>query len=261
MMLARTTRGKRQALGMSLDSVPVHGASCVVRSSGSCAEAIAFAVVCVAAAGCHRSQSASFNAAAPARTVLRDPSNAFWQTRAPDRFFVRFETTKGAFVVGAVRAWAPRGVDRFYQLVRSGYFDDSRFSRVRAGYIVQFGIAGDPAIAQRWRDQRIGDDSVRHTNARGTCAFAMTGPDTRTTQIYINLRDNPQLDAQGFAPIGSVVRGMDVVDRLNSEYGETAGGGMRGGKQGPVFEGGNDYLDRNYPRLDHLIRATIVRAP
>lgn len=174
---------------------------------------------------------------------------------------MRVETTKGDFVIEAHRDWAPRGVDRLYQLVRAGYYDDSRFSRVRAGYIVQWGIAGDPAVAQRWRDQRIADDSVRHTNARGTIAYAMTGPDTRTTQLYINLRDNTQLDVQGFAPLGQVARGMDVVDRLNAEYGESAGGGMRGGKQGPVFEGGNAYLDRTYPRLDRLIRAEIVHGP
>jgi len=221
---------------------------------------IAAAIACLAAGGCRGSAPGPANAPAPG-AVLADPSSAFWATRAPDRFFVRIETTKGAFVIEAHRAWAPRGADRFYQLVKAGYFDDSRFSRVRAGYIAQFGIAGDPRVAQRWRDQRIADDSVRHTNARGTIAFAMTGPDTRTTQLYINLRDNAQLDAQGFAPIGIVVGGMDVVDRLNAEYGEAAGGGMRGGKQGPVFAGGNAYLDRVYPRLDRLVRAAIVRAP
>lgn len=196
-----------------------------------------------------------------AHAALRDPSNAYWTTRAPQRFFVRFETTKGAFVIDVHRDWAPRGADRFYQLVQSGFFDDSRFYRVRAGYIVQFGIAGDPAIAQRWRDQRFPDDSVRHTNLRGVVAYAMTGPDTRTTQIYINLRDNTQLDAQGFSPIGELVRGMDVVDALYAGYGETSGGGMRNGKQAPMFEQGNAYLDRNYPKLDHLRRAVVVRAP
>lgn len=196
-----------------------------------------------------------------AHAALRDPSNAYWTTRAPERFFVRFETTKGAFVIEVHRDWAPRGADRFYQLVQSGFFDDSRFYRVRAGYIVQFGIAGDPAIAQRWRDQRFPDDSVRHTNLRGVVAYAMTGPDTRTTQIYINLRDNTQLDAQGFSPIGEVVRGMDVVDALYAGYGETSGGGMRNGKQAPMFEEGNAYLDRNYPKLDHLRRAVVVHAP
>lgn len=213
------------------------------------------------AVGCHRSAAVPPNGPAPVRAALADPSSSFWTTRAPNRFFVRFATTKGDFVVEAHRDWSPHGVDRLYQLVRAGYYDDSRFSRVRAGYIVQWGIAGDPAVAQRWRDQRIADDSVRHTNTRGTIAFAMTGPNTRTTQLYINLRDNPQLDPQGFSPLGTIVRGMDVVDRLNAEYGETSGGGMRAGKQGLVFEGGNAYLDRNYPRLDHLVRAEIVHGP
>ncbi len=223
--------------------------------------AVARTAACIVAMGCHGSATVPPNGPAPVRAALADPSSSFWTARAPNRFFVRFQTTKGDFVIEAQRDWSPRGVDRLYQLVRAGYYDDSRFSRVRAGYIVQWGIAGDPAVAQRWRDQRIPDDSVRHTNARGTIAYAMTGPNTRTTQLYISLRDNPQLDAQGFSPLGLVVRGMDVVDRLNSEYGETAGGGMRAGKQGPVFEGGNAYLDRNYPRLDHLVRADIVDGP
>ncbi|HEX6808439.1 MAG TPA: peptidylprolyl isomerase [Gemmatimonadaceae bacterium] len=221
----------------------------------------ALAGACIVAMGCHGSAAVPPNGPAPVRNALADPSSSFWTTRAPNRFFVRFQTTKGDFVIEAHRDWSPHGVDRLYQLVRAGYYDDSRFSRVRAGYIVQWGIAGDPAVAQRWRDQRIPDDSVRHTNARGTIAYAMTGPNTRTTQLYISLRDNPQLDAQGFSPLGVVERGMDVVDRLNAEYGETAGGGMRAGKQGPVFEGGNAYLDRNYPRLDHLVRAEIVDGP
>lgn len=215
------------------------------------------------ASACHGSPGAKPIATTPtpAHDALRDPTSAFWSTRAPREFFVRFETTKGPFVMDVHRDWAPRGADRLYQLVQAGFFDDSRFYRVRAGYIVQFGIAGDPAIAQRWRDQRIPDDSVRHTNARGVVGYAMTGPDTRTTQLYINLRDNAQLDGQGFSPIAEVVRGMEVVDALYSAYGETSGGGMRNGKQGPMFEGGNAYLDEHYPRLDHLLRAVVVGAP
>lgn len=199
-------------------------------------------------------------AAGDPRAALRDPSSPLWRAAAPDTFVARFETTRGAFTIAVYRAWAPRGADRFYQLVRAGFFDDSRFYRVLEGYIVQFGIAGDPAIAQRWRGRRIDDDSVRHANVRGTVGFAMTGPDTRTTQVYINLRDNSRLDAQGFAPIGLVRDGMDVVDRLNAEYGEHAGGGVRAGHQDSLFASGNAYLDRAFPRLDHLVRATIVDA-
>jgi len=260
-MPARTRRSKHAGVGRMTGQRAGPFASCVVRSPAVTRWAIVPASACIAALGCHGPAAAPPNGAIPVRSALADPTNVFWTTRAPSRFLVRVETTKGDFVIEAHRDWSPHGVDRLYQLVRAGYYDDSRFSRVRAGYIVQWGIAGDPAIAQRWRNERIPDDRVRHTNARGTIAYAMTGPDTRTTQLYINLRDNPQLDAQGFSPVGTVVRGMDVVDRLNAEYGETAGGGMRAGKQGAVFAGGNAYLDRNYPRLDHLVRAEIVRGP
>jgi cyclophilin family peptidyl-prolyl cis-trans isomerase len=158
------------------------------------------------------------------------------------------------FVVEARRAWAPRGADRLYALARAGFFDDSRFFRVRAGFIVQFGIAGDPAVAGVWRAAAIPDDPVRRSNTRGAMSYAMTGPNTRTTQLFINLADNRRLDAEGFAPLGVVVEGMDVVERLYAGYGEAAGGGMRGGQQAPIFERGNAYLDRAYPRLDRLHR-------
>lgn len=179
---------------------------------------------------------------------------------APGVVRIRFETTKGAFVLEAHRDWAPRGVDRLYELVTSGFFDDSRFFRVRAAYIMQFGVAGKPALAQRWRHRTIADDSVRQSNLRGAFAFAMTGPNTRTTQVYINLVDNPQLDAQGFAPLGKVVEGMDVVDRLYSGYGENSGGGMRAGRQDKLFAEGNAWLDREFPLLDRLISAKVISA-
>lgn len=156
------------------------------------------------------------------------------------------------------REWAPQGADRVYELVRSGFFDDSRIFRVRAGFIAQFGIAGDPRVEARWVANTIPDDPVRESNVRGTIAFAMTGPNTRTTQLYINLADNHRLDAQGFAPLGRVVEGMDVVDRFYAGYAEEAGGGMRGGKQGPVIAGGNAFLDRAFPQLDRILRARLV---
>jgi cyclophilin family peptidyl-prolyl cis-trans isomerase len=193
---------------------------------------------------------------------LTHPDNPYWTQTAPAVFRVRFETSKGEFVIEAHHTWAPLGVDRFYNLVRAGYFDDSRFFRVREGYIVQFGIAGDPNVAAIWRNQAIKDDPPTQSNIRGTVAYAMTGPDTRTTQLYINLGDNLRLDSQGFVPIGRVTSGMEVVDRLYSGYGETAGGGMRGGNQGKIFEGGNAYLDSAFPRLDKLMRARIdLRSP
>jgi len=157
------------------------------------------------------------------------------------------------------RAWAPKGVDRFYNLVRAGYYDDSRFFRVRKDFIVQFGISGNPEVNAIWKDIRIKDDSVIQSNHEGYFAFAMTGPHTRTTQIYINLADNSRLDVQGFSPLGKVTEGMDVVKKLYSGYDENAGGGMRGGKQGKMMEGGNAYLDKNFPLLDTLIKIEIVK--
>lgn len=192
------------------------------------------------------------------RTVLLDPSSAFWETHAPSAFDARVETSKGTFTLSIERAWAPRGADRFYNLARAGFFDDSRFSRVVPHFIAQFGIPGDPAVGAVWHDRTFTDDSVTHSNVRGTIGFAMTGPNARTTQLYISLVDNSRLDAQGFAPIGRVVEGMGVVDSLYSGYGETSGGGVRAGKQGPLFAGGNAYVDREYPKLDRLIRITII---
>jgi peptidyl-prolyl cis-trans isomerase A (cyclophilin A) len=171
---------------------------------------------------------------------------------------VRVETSKGTFVLDVNRAWAPRGADRFLELVRSRFFDDSRFFRVREKYIAQFGIAGDPAVTRLWKDRYFPDDSVRTSNVRATFAFAMTGPNLRNTQVYVNLTDNRQLDAQGFSPVGRVVEGMDVVDRLYSGYGEDAGGGLRLGRQDRMFNEGNAHLDAAFPKLDKLIRATVV---
>jgi cyclophilin family peptidyl-prolyl cis-trans isomerase len=192
------------------------------------------------------------------RAALVNPKHGMWSQAAPDVFRVRFETSKGRFVVEAHRDWAPRGVDRFYNLARAGYFDDSRFFRVRAGFIVQFGIPGDPGIAAIWQSQTIPDDPVLQSNARSIVAYAMTGPNTRATQLYINLADNSRLDKEGFAPIGKVIEGMEIVDQLYAGYGEGAGGGMRSGKQEKIFKGGNKYLDRDFPNLDKLLQAKVA---
>jgi homoserine O-acetyltransferase/O-succinyltransferase len=176
----------------------------------------------------------------------------------PDVYSVTIATTKGAFTLEIHRDWAPRGADRFYELVRAHYFDDSRFFRVVPNYIAQFGIAGNPAVASAWREKTIPDDPVRESNARGTIAYAMTGPGARSTELYINLADNRRLDAQGFAPIGLVSAGMDVVDSLYSGYGEASGGGMRAGHQSPLFESGNAWLDEHFPKLDKLLSATVL---
>jgi len=193
--------------------------------------------------------------------LLTPPPSSGQPTQHMEVFQVRFETTQGVFVVEAHPEWSPQGVARFRELVSSGYFDDSRFFRVVAKFIAQFGVAGDPKVTAAWKGRTIPDDPMRESrqsNLRGTLAYAMTGPGTRSTQIYINLADNARLDAQGFAPIGRVVSGMDVVDRLYAGYGEGAGGGLRGGQQGRMLAGGNAYLDASFPKLDHLVRARIV---
>jgi len=209
-------------------------------------------------AGARPHPSAGDTAAGRARAALMEPASAAMREPAPPVFRVRFETSKGDFVVEVHRAWAQRGADRFYNLVRNGFYDGQRFFRVRAGYIAQFGLSGDPAITRVWKDATIPDDPVLRGNTRGSLAYAMTGPNTRSTQVYVNLADNSHLDAQGFAPFGEVVSGMDVVDSLYAGYGESAGGGMRGGKQGRIEAGGNAYLTREFPRLDYISRAVLL---
>jgi len=184
---------------------------------------------------------------------------AMLSAQAPPDFRVRLETSKGAIVIAVHRDWAPHGADRFYELVTSRYYDDSRFFRVVKGQWAQFGINGDPRVATMWRSRTIPDDPNKASVVRGRVAFAFKDPNGRTTQVYISLRDNSAQDTQGFAPFGEVVEGMDVADALNSEYGENSGGGIRAGRQDPLFEGGNAFLDREYPRLDRIIRASLVR--
>lgn len=179
--------------------------------------------------------------------------------RAPKVYRVKVETTAGSFVIEVHRDWAPHGADRFYQLVRDGYYNNSRFFRVIPGRWVQFGIAGDPHVAQAWWHRVIPDDTMLKPNTPGFIAFANTGPNTRSTEVYINTGDNSRIDTEnGFAPFGQVVEGMDVVNKLYGGYGEHSGGGMRAGHQDPMFTGGNAYLDAHYPKLDKLIRAEML---
>ena len=193
--------------------------------------------------------------------ALHNPQTQLWSRPAPDLYLVRVETTKGAFVMEVTRTLAPRGADRFYHLVQTGFYDDSRFFRVVTGRFAQFGIAGDPALARIWRKAEVPDDKESASNVRGSFAFAMTGPGARTTQIYICTDDSmKRQDGDGFAPFGRIVEGMDVVDRLYKGYGEQSGGGMRAGHQDKLFEEGNAYLDREFPQLDRLIRARIVKS-
>jgi peptidyl-prolyl cis-trans isomerase A (cyclophilin A) len=179
------------------------------------------------------------------------PSAPAMQAQGPTSYRIRFETSAGPFVVEVTRAWSPRGADRLYNLVSHGFYDGERFFRVVPGFVAQFGIPGDPRVAAAWRTAAIADDPVMQHNVRGTLTFATAGPNTRTTQLFINLADNTQLDGEGFSPVGRVVEGMDAVDRIYSAYGESP-------DQGRVQMEGNTYLTAEFPKLDSIARATIV---
>ncbi|HZI21024.1 MAG TPA: peptidylprolyl isomerase [Gemmatimonadales bacterium] len=210
-----------------------------------------FIVLGLLAAACRGSDRSS---ASPSATIA-NPTTL--HERAPDTFRARFETTTGDFVILVHRDWAPLGADRFYNLVKSGYFDGVRFFRVIPGFMAQFGIHGNPRVTAAWHDQRIPDDPVRQSNKRGMVSFATAGPGTRTTQLFINYSDNSRLDGMGFAPFGQVVEGIEVVDRLYGGYGEGAPAGL-GPEQGRIEAEGNAYLDRQFPKLDQVRRATIA---
>ena len=192
---------------------------------------------------------------AGAHPALLDPSKATEQ--APATYTVKLETTKGDILIDVTRAWAPQGADRFYNLVKIGYYDDVAFFRVISGFMAQVGINGDPAVNKAWRPARIKDDPVKESNTRGMVTFAKTGmPDSRTTQIFLNFKDNAQLDRMGFAPFGKV-RDMAVVDTLYSGYGEGAPRGQ-GPSQGRLQGEGNAYLKAEFPKMDYIKKASIV---
>jgi peptidyl-prolyl cis-trans isomerase A (cyclophilin A) len=188
--------------------------------------------------------------------AMLDPSLA--KEKAPDTFKAKFDTSKGPFTIEVTRAWAPQGADRFYNLVKNGFFDNTRFFRVIPNFMVQFGISGDPALNTKWRVARIPDDRPAQSNTRGMVTFATSGPNARTTQVFINFKNNSRLDALGFAPFGKVVSGMNVVDALNGEYGEGAPDG-RGPDQMRLPTEGNAYLAKDFPRMDFIKKATIER--
>ena len=204
------------------------------------------ALVVATAAGCAR------------QSPLLRPDPRDERAAAPDTFAVRFETSRGPFVVEVYRAWAPNGADRFHYLVRNGFYDGVRFFRVLDGFVAQFGASGDPALSRVWDVRTIPDDPVKQSNTRGTVTFATGGPNTRTTQVFINYRNNPRLDALGFAPFGRVVEGMARADSLYSGYGEGAPDG-RGPNQDRLAAEGNAYLRRDFPRLDSVVTARVVR--
>lgn len=171
---------------------------------------------------------------------------------APDSFKVKFECSNGEFVVECHKEWAPLGVQRFYELVNSGYYNDSSFFRVVPGFVVQFGLAGDPAVTAQWKDKRIKDDPVTESNVPGTLSFATSGPNTRTTQLFINTGNNARLDTMGFAPFAKVIQGETVVKSVNAEYGERP-------NQGLITAQGNAYVDKNFPNITKIVSTSVVQ--
>ncbi len=174
----------------------------------------------------------------------------------PDVYRAVFDTSKGRFVVEVIKSWAPEGAERFYRLIEQKFYDDARFFRVLPNFVAQFGINGDPKVSARWRNLTIPDDPVTQSNKRGTLAFAMAGPNTRTTQVFINLADNERLDDAGFAPFGRVVEGMEVVDKFYDSYRDGPPRGT-GPDQTLIEKFGNEYLNSKFPRLDYIITARI----
>jgi len=191
------------------------------------------------------------------KNPLLDPKSAAVNLTAPAEFKVKLETSKGDVVLKITREWAPKGADRFYSLVKNGFYDECRFYRVLPKYVAQFGIHGDPAVSGKWREVPIDDDPVKQKNTRGRLTFAKSGPNTRTTNLFLNLKDSANLDPQGFAPIGEVVEGMDVADQLHSGYGDGAPKG-RGPSQKRIYEEGNAWLKKDFKDLDYIKTAKIV---
>lgn len=204
---------------------------------------------------CSLSLFASVALAKPPHPALLDPSLATEQ--APETYSVRLRTTDGPIVVDVTRAWAPLAADRFYNLVKVGFYDDAAFFRVIGGFVAQVGLHGDPAVNEAWSAATLPDDEPQRSNVQGTVTFAMAGPGTRTTQIFINLKDNSALDAQGFAPFG-VVRDIKVSDNLYMGYAEGAPTG-RGPDQSRIMTEGNAYLRENFPELDWIKKARVMR--
>jgi peptidyl-prolyl cis-trans isomerase A (cyclophilin A) len=193
-------------------------------------------------------------AQAPGKANLKNP--AALKEQAPPTFKAKFDTSAGVFVVEVTRDWAPNGADRFYNLVKNGFFDDCRFFRVIPGFMAQFGINGDPSVQAAWRSANMPDDPVKQSNKKGYLTFATAGPNTRTTQLFINLADNGGLDKQGFSPFGRVASGMDVVEKIYGGYGEGAPSG-RGPSQQGIQTQGNAYLQKDFPKLDYIKTVTI----
>ena len=207
--------------------------------------------------GCgHAPAGGGFN-----QEALMDPKNEAMSQQAPDKFKAEFITSEGSFVIEVNRKWAPLGADRFYNLVFNGFYDEARFFRVVPNFIAQFGLHADPAINAKWtshpqinpnwKDVVLQDDPVQVKNTRGTLSFAAAGPNTRTTQVFINFQDNTHLDGMGFAAFGQIAEGLEVIDAINPQYGQTP-------TQGKIMQEGNQYLEAYYPELTYIKTARII---
>ena len=195
----------------------------------------------IAAMGCGSDGGVELN-----EEALMEPTSDEMKTEAPEQYAVTFETTAGNFVLTVYRDWAPRGADRFYNLATNGFYNEQRFFRVVPGFVVQWGMSGDPEITKQWANAHFLDDPVKESNTRGRISFAATNrPNSRTTQVFINLGDNTNLDGMRFAPFGEVTEGIDVVDKINAEYGQQA-------SQGYIAEQGNAYLQEAFPNMDYI---------
>jgi peptidyl-prolyl cis-trans isomerase A (cyclophilin A) len=228
---------------MCIETLPHADLGGLVMPKG-CARILTVLSLSMIAVGCSRDSTSE-------RADSADPTPAENPPAAPDSFRVAFETTRGNFVVDVIRAWSPRGVDRFHELVKAGYFTDIGFIRVVPGFVAQFGMHGDPDVNRRWEERSILDDPVVQSNKRGTLVFATSGPNTRGNQFFINYSDNARLDAMGFSPFGRVVEGMSVVDSIYSGYGEAP-------DQARVSADGNGYLKREFPQLDYIKSVRIL---
>lgn len=200
--------------------------------------------------------AASAAAPAPPSDALLHPNVTKFTAQGPDSFAVHVVTSRGAFDLKVHRSWSPKGSDRLYYLFSNNYYDGIRFFRVISGFMAQFGMSGDTGVERTWKDLNLSDEPVTHSNKRGTLTFADAGPDTRSTQLFINYRDNSPLDGSGFTPVGEVTNGMSVVDSLYSGYGEGAPGGQ-GPDQTKITAEGNAYLMRDFPKLDYIVTAHV----
>lgn len=227
--------------------------STLVRQIALCAALTLWGEEGVAQAAPNAPQPPAPLTAAQQRAILLDPTRPFWRTRAPDTVALDMETSRGTMTIELIREWAPNGVDRFYNLARAGFFDDTRFYRVLPFFIAQFGQPASPAVGNVWRGRKLRPDSVRTSNVLGTLTYAQFNPRDRSTTLFINLNDNLSLDSLGFAPIGRVIAGMEFANSIYSGYGEIPSSPAPMGNPRRFYGESNKFLDKEYPKLDRIV--------